>query len=185
MATQSINLPAEIYATLTGNIDPAAAQRVMTSIRTASMNNVKKAHILIQSTGGGIGEGIGLYNLFRKAPIDLAFYNGGSIASIAVVAYLGAKNRKTSRNAMFTLHRTQTTTQAATTKAMKVLTENAILFDRNMEEILREHIDMPAEKWSALDEDDLWLSAENAVKYGIADEIADFAPRVGTKIFTI
>jgi ATP-dependent Clp protease protease subunit len=185
MATPGIQLPEEIYATLAGTIDQSSIQRILNSFSTASLNNVKKAHILLQCSGGGIGEGICLYNFFKTAPMDIVIYNGGTIASIGVIAYLGAKNRKASRNSMFMIHRTQTTTQSATTQTIKAFAESAVLFDRNTEGILREHIHMSEDKWAHFNHNDLWFSAEDAVKFGIAEEIADFSPPNGTKLYNI
>ena len=45
--------------------------------------------------------------------------------------------------------------------------------------------DRPPEKWSYFDHHDLWFSAEDAVRFGIADEIAEFDPPVGTTLFTL
>lgn len=185
MATQA-NLPAEMYGTIAGVLDQAAVQRILGSFGFASQNGVLKAHVLLQSTGGGIGEGIALYNYFRGLQIDLTLYNVGSVSSIAVIAYLGARHRKVSNHAAFMIHRTQTTTQAANTQTIKAFAESAVLFDKSTEAILREHIkNLPAEKWAHFNHNDLWFSADDAVKFGIADEIADFAPPLGSKVYPL
>jgi ATP-dependent protease ClpP protease subunit len=44
---------------------------------------------------------------------------------------------------------------------------------------------MPRNKWAHFDHNDLWFSAEEAVQFGIADEIAEFAPPVGTKLYNL
>jgi len=185
MATQAA-LPNELYGTISGIIDQAAIQRIFGSFGFASQNGVLKAHVLFQSTGGGIGEGIALYNYFRALQIDLTLYNVGSVSSIAVVSYLGARHRKVSRHAAFMIHRTQTTTQAANTQTIKAFAESAVLFDKNTESILREHIkNLSAEKWAHFNHNDLWFSADDAVKCGLADEIVDFAPPAGARIYAL
>jgi ATP-dependent Clp protease protease subunit len=185
MATQA-SLPSALYGTIAGVLDQAAVQRILGSFGFASQNGVQAAHVLIQSGGGGIGEGVCLYNFFRTLQIDLTLYNVGTVSSIAVIAYLGARHRKVSKHGTFMIHRTQTTTQAANTQTVKAFAESAILFDKNTEGILREHVkNMPADKWTHFNHNDLWFSAEEAVKFGIADEIADFAPPAGTKIYTL
>ncbi len=141
---------------------------------------------MMQSSGGGIGEGVCLYNLFRTLSIDLTLYNSGTVASIAVVAYLGAKKRVVSPHGLFMIHRTQTTTSVAVnTQTVKAFAQSAVLFDKTTEAILREHITMPDEKWAHFNHNDLWFSAEEAVKYGIAHEIGDFAPPSGTSLYTV
>lgn len=184
MAAAALNLPTEVYATLTGTLDQTATQRILNSFSTASLNGVTKMHVLFQSSGGGIGDGVCLYNFFRSLQIDLTLYNVGTVSSIAVVAYLGGRHRKVSRHGTFMIHRTQTTTQAANTQTVKAFAESAVLFDKNTESILREHIkNMPAEKWAHFNHNDLWFSAEDAVKFGVADEIAEFMPPAGTRLF--
>jgi ATP-dependent Clp protease protease subunit len=186
MTAPQTALPNELYGTISGVIDQPALQRILGGFGFASQNGVQTAHVLFQSTGGGIGEGIALYNYFRALQIDLTIYNVGSVSSIAVIAYLGARHRKVSRHGTFMIHRTQTTTQAANTQTIKAFAESAVLFDKNTESILREHIkNLPAEKWAHFNHNDLWFSAEDAVKFGLADEIADFAPPLGAKIFAL
>ena len=177
-------IPPEVYGIFSGPIDQPGAQRLINSLTTASANSVKSVHLMFQSIGGGIGEGICLHNLFQTLPFEFTLYNSGSVSSIAVIAYLGAKRRKVSAYASFMIHRTQTTTTAANTQTVKAFAESAVLFDKNTEAILRAHINMPAEKWSHFNHNDLWFSAEDAVKYGIADEIAEFSPPTGTRLWS-
>jgi ATP-dependent protease ClpP protease subunit len=174
------SLAPDLYAVLSGTLDSSAVPRILTSFGNASQNNVQYMHILFQSTGGGIREGIRLYNLFKNASIDLTFYNMGVVSSAAVIAYLGAKTRKVSRHATFMIRRTQTTNDTLEPPA-----EGAILFDKTAEAILREHINMPANRWAHFSRNDLWFSAEQAVKYGIAHEISDFAVPADAKIWTL
>jgi ATP-dependent Clp protease, protease subunit len=178
--------PREIYGTFFGTIDPDGVRRIANSISKASaISNLKKVHLAFQSNGGCIGEGVALYNLFRVLPFEVVLYNIGTIASIAVVAFLGAKQRMTSTHAAFMMHRTQTTTQLANTQTIRSFAESAILADNRTEAILRHHITMPDEKWAHFNHNDLWFSAEDAVKFGVADEIAEFDPPAGAKLFHV
>ncbi len=94
-------LPSEIYTMFCAGIEQATAQKIVRCLTAASVNQVKHVHILFQSAGGYVGEGVFLYNLFRSMPIELTLYNVGQLSSAAVVAYLGAKRRKTSAHATF------------------------------------------------------------------------------------
>jgi hypothetical protein len=68
-------LPSEIYAVFNGPLDQEAVTRIFKGLTAASTNGVKQFHLLFQSQGGGIGESIALYNLFRALPFDLTLYN--------------------------------------------------------------------------------------------------------------
>jgi ATP-dependent Clp protease, protease subunit len=191
MGTQPVSpitVPAEIYGIFAGLVDLAAVQKFSQAIDLSSKgtaSGLKHVHLAFQCQGGGIGEGIALYNLFRTLPFELALYNIGTVASIGVVAYLGAKIRRISAHGAFMMHRTQTTTQAANTQTVKSFADAAILADQRTEAILREHVTMPDEKWAHFNHNDLWLSAEEAVKFGLAHEVAEFAPPVGTQLFSL
>src|SRR5579864_3060582 len=130
MTTSQVTLPSEMYATISGILDQAAIQRILASFSMASQKSVVKMHVMLQSTGGAVGDGICLYNYFRNLPIDLTIYNMGSINSIAVIAYLGAKKRKVNRFSNFSIHRTQTTVQSAPTDLLQAFVESALLFDK-------------------------------------------------------
>jgi ATP-dependent Clp protease protease subunit len=174
----------EIYALFCGTIDTTAVQRVFGGLGAAMSNNIKHIHLLFQSTGGYVGDSVCLYNTFKALPIDLTLYNVGSIASGAVIAYLGAKKRKTSARATFMIHRTSNSPQLANAARLQSVAESVILDDKRTESILREHINMPSEKWSAL-ENELYFSGEEAVKIGLAHEVAEFSPPPGTQIFNL
>ncbi len=177
-------LPSVVYAIFCGPIDQASTQRILNGLSNASVQNVKEAHLIFQSLGGSVGEGIALYNFFKALTFDLTVYNIAQVSSAALIAYLGAKKRKVSRYATFMTHRTTAPATAMEASKLKSVIESVTFDDQRTEAILRQHITMPDDKWAALDSD-LWLSAEDAVKFGLADEIAEFAPPQGNKIFHI
>jgi ATP-dependent Clp protease, protease subunit len=181
-------MPQDIYGIFAGPIDQPGLQRIAANMDLACKGQalgLKRVHLAFQSNGGGIGEGIALYNLFRALPFELALYNVGTVSSIAVISFLGAKTRRVSAHGAFMIHRTQTTTQAATTQTIKSFTEAAILADNRTEAILRQSIKMPDDKWAHFNHNDLWFSAEDAVKFGLAQEVVEFAPPLGSQLFAI
>lgn len=183
--TPSVPLPSDVYVVFAGNIDQAALERIFQGFNAAFNNGIKNFHLLLQSSGGGIGDGVCLYNFFKSLTMDLTIYNCGTVASIAAIAYLGAKRRKVSAHASFMLHRTQTTTQSANTSSIKALAESAVLNDQITETILRDNLNLPEDKWTELDRNDLFFTAQQSVEYGFAHEIGEFAPPVGTRIYTL
>lgn len=178
----------DLYGIFTGKIDTQSLQKVAGNIALASKRlpmGLRRLHLAFQSSGGVIGEGIALYNLFRAIPFELFLYNVGTVASISVISYLGAKSRKVSAHGAFMIHRTQTTTQNANTQTLKSCVDASTLADHRTEAILRQHITMPIERWAHYNHNDLWFSAEDAVKFGLADEIAEFSPPPNTELFSI
>src|SRR5579864_177762 len=180
IATKPIN---EAYGLFCSPINEASVERLLQNLSAATQKGVTHLHLLFQSTGGSVGDGICLYNVFRSLPYDLTIYNVGSVQSIAALAYLGARKRKTTASATFVFHRTTMSPQFAMAFALQAYAESVSFDDRRTEAILLSHITMPTEKWAKLDHCDLWFTAQEAIDAGVADEIADFAPPVGATLY--
>jgi ATP-dependent Clp protease protease subunit len=177
--------PNEVYATFSGPINENSTHRIFQAVAGASAAKVRHIHFLLESFGGFVGDGIALYNFFRTLPMDLTIYNVGSIQSIAVIAYLGAKNRKASASAAFMIHRVSMSNQTATASSLHAVAKSIAIDDQRIEAILRKHLTLKPEDWTALDHHDLHFSAEESVKAGIANEVGEWSPPVGTQIFGI
>ena len=177
--------PKEVYGVFCGGINQDTAHKITTTIGVASNGGVEHIHLLFQSTGGTINEGIYLHNLFKSLPLKLTVYNVGQVSSIAAVAYLGAQSRKASASAVFMLHKSTNTAQGANAALMGELSKALAVDDGRTEGILRQHLSLPRALWTKHKHHDLYLSADESIKYGLAQEIGDFAPPFGTKIFSI
>lgn len=156
-----------------------------TNLTAASVNHVKHVHVMFQSAGGFVGDGVFLYNLFHSMPIELTLYNVGQLSSAGVIAYLGAKRRKTSARATFMIHRSTHSAQFATSSRLEHLAKGLVLDDERTESILREYAKLPEELWDGLRFHDIYLSGQEAVDFGIATEIGEFEPPLGTQVFNL
>jgi ATP-dependent Clp protease protease subunit len=176
--------PIDVHGFFAGQIDMQAVQRIANAITLTSNNGVKRIHMLFQTAGGTVGDGICIYNMLRTAPVEVILYNAGTVASIGVIAYLGASKRKTSANATFMVHKTHFSPVGATADRLLSAADTALLDDQRIEAILHEHIkELPDDKWDVHKGADLWLSADEALKAGLATEIGDFAPPKGVQLF--
>lgn len=177
---------AAIYATLAGRIDEEVVQRVFDQMASAVSDGAKSFHLMLQSTGGIINDGIAIYNYLRQLPIDLTTYNGGTVQSIAVSIFLSAKKRKASKSATFMIHKATFYASAPTTSVqLSAATQSLKVDDDRIERILKEYIRMPEERWEAHRFVDLFITAEEALQYGLIDEIADFSPPPGATLINI
>src|SRR5579863_577549 len=128
-----------MYATLAGPVDSQMVQRVFGSMSIALNNGIKRVHLLLQSQGGFVSDGICLYNYLRKLPITLTTYNAGSVMSVAVIVFLAAEHRKASATATFMIHKTQIASAAGTTSnQLQILSNSLGIDDVRTEQILRE-----------------------------------------------
>jgi ATP-dependent Clp protease protease subunit len=84
-------LQGHAWFTLSGDINSDMVHRVFDAVADMTEDMVTDAHILIQSNGGYVSDGICLYNYLSKLPIRFHFYNAGAVASIAVIVFLAGQ----------------------------------------------------------------------------------------------
>jgi len=178
-------LPETVYAAFCGDIAQITAAKVVAGLTNVMAAKSKHIHLLFQTAGGYVGDGVFLYNFFRTISVELTLYNVGQISSAGVIAYLGAKNRKTSRNATFMVHRSTSSPQFATSVKLTHAAKGLILDDERTEAIIREHVKFPPEVWANIQHHDIYISGEESVKFGVAQEIGEFAPPLGVQVYNI
>jgi ATP-dependent Clp protease protease subunit len=172
----------EMWAVFCGDINAANTAKLMNGLTTIGVKGTKRIHILFQSWGGFVGDGVFLYNSLKKVGVEVFLYNAGQVASAAALAFLGATGRKTTTNAIFMIHKGANKPDAAGAGKLKAIAENLAMDDARIDEILRTHLRLPEELWTQFNYHDVFLSCADAVKYGMADEVAEFSPPVGIKV---
>ena len=177
--------PKQLNAMFAGVIDQQAVQRLANMLSLATQNGVAEIHLMFQTSGGTVGDGVCLYNMFRSSPIDITLYNVGTISSAGVIAYLGAAHRKVSSKATFMIHKTTFSPVAANVERLHSAANAAAIDDKRIEEILHSGLKLPKDQWDIHAIADLWLSADEAVKAGLANGIADFAPPKGEHLYYV
>jgi ATP-dependent Clp protease protease subunit len=176
-------VPEDVYAVFCGAINQESVAKLLACLSTATTKN-QNVHLLFQSSGGSVGEGICLYNVFKSLPVGLTLYNVGSVCSIAVIAYMGAARRITSSRATFMIHRTTTKLEGIPAMVMKGVTKSLVLDDERAESILTENVTLPTnETWTNLDFYDFFFSGKEAVEIGLAHELGEFSPPARTPVY--
>jgi ATP-dependent Clp protease protease subunit len=175
-----------VYATLAGRIDDQLVQRLFNCMSELVTDGTRHLHLMVQSTGGIINDGIALYNYLKNLPIEITSYNTGTVQSIAVIVFLAAKRRCAARTATFMLHKATFYSGGPTTSVqLNAATQSLLVDDGRIESVLKQTISMPEEKWNVHRFTDLFLTAEEALAYGLIDEIADFAPPAGARLINM
>jgi ATP-dependent protease ClpP protease subunit len=182
--TQPTQPPNEVYGVFAGFVDQAAVARVANAAAIASSNRVTHVHLAFQSSGGTVADGVGLYNLFRAFPIPLTLYNLGSVASAGVIAYLGAPTRAASSHATFMIHKTTSPAIGATSERLEAMAQSVTLDDARVEAIFAAaKLNITKKQREMHRFADLWFSADEAVKAGLATVVQEFAPPKGIQLF--
>lgn len=174
------------YYTLAGDVNNDMVQRVFGAAAEMSAAGISTAHLLLQSHGGFISDGLCLYNFLSNLPIRFVTYNAGAVASIAVTVFLAGRQRHASSTARFMVHKSHASPQGgARPDALQIIADGLKADDRRTETILRRFVALTDAQWAVHAHSDLHLTAEAARDAGLIDSIADFAPPRGATIIAI
>jgi ATP-dependent Clp protease protease subunit len=176
----------DAWFTLAGDVNSDMVHRVFEAVAAMTARGVDTAHVLVQSNGGYVSDGLCLYNFLTNVPIDFVMYNGGAVASIAVILYLGGRRRYASDTARFMVHKSHATAApGARPDALKIIVDGLRADDARTEQILRTHVELTPEHWAVHEYSDLHLTAREAKVVGLIDDVADFAPPRGAHLVNI
>lgn len=167
------------YCIFSGTITHETVQRFFERFALLSQNGFDHAHVLLQSSGGAVSDGVCLYNFFRTLPLGLTLYNGGIVGSIAAIAYLGAPKRLASKGSTFMVHRTQLGPITTTGMNIDAYAKNLAALDASTDMILHQHLKLTGEQWEAHRVGDLWFTADEGKACGLCTDLGDFSPPMG------
>ncbi len=169
---------------LGGAVDDATANLIIAQMLFLSNEDTKTdIHFYINSPGGTITSGLAVYDTMRFLRCDVATYCVGQAASMGALLFAGGQPEKRFMlpNSRVLLHQPMVSgvlTGVATDleiEAQEILRLRARLYN-----ILAEHTGKDAEQIEKDCDRNLWLEAEEAVSYGLADRILQKAPEVVT-----
>ena len=173
----------DAYFTLAGDVNSDMVHRVFEAVSAMTEAGIDTAHVLLQSNGGYVSDGLCLYNFLANSPVKFVMYNGGAVASIAVILYLAGTRRYASETARFMVHKSHATASpGARPDALNIIVEGLRADDARTESILRKHIELTPEQWAIHQYSDLHLTSRDAKTAGMINEVADFAPPKGMRI---
>jgi len=124
MSQDQNNYDGHAWFTLSGDVNSDMVRRVFDAVADMTEDRITTAHILIQSNGGYVSDGICLYNYLSKLPIKIVTYNAGAVASIAVILFLAGAERYASDTARFMVHKSHASApHGARPDALRIIVE--------------------------------------------------------------
>ncbi|MGE5299157.1 MAG: ATP-dependent Clp protease proteolytic subunit [Acidobacteriota bacterium] len=132
----------------------------------------KDIQLYINSPGGSVYDGLAIYDTMQYIKPDVQTIGIGLQASMG--AFLLSSGTKGKRfvlpNSRVMIHQPSSGTQGKVTDQEITLRE-AIALKEKLAEMMAKNTGQKATKLKADMERDFWMSAEEAVKYGVADEV--------------
>lgn len=136
-----------------------------------------QVHLLMSSPGGGVADGIAMYNFMRSLPVEITTYNLGAIDSIGNVVFMGGKHRVSAPVSRFMFHGVGFDIQKARFE-MKDIRERYrnLSNDHTMiSDILVKETDLTAKDVESLLIEAAYLSAQEAYERGIVHEVKEIS----------
>jgi len=154
-------------------IDDASANLVIGQLlHLESQNPEADVKLYINSPGGSVTAGFGIYDTMQYIQPDVSTICVGQAASWAAVLLASGTpgKRLTLPNARVLIHQPHGGAQGQTTD-MEIQLEEMRLARLRIEELLAEHTGQTIERISADIERDYILRGEDAVHYGLVDQV--------------
>lgn len=158
-----------------GSIDMKLAQRVTAQlIALATESESKEIRIFVNSPGGHVESGDTIHDMIRFVPCPVKIIGTGWVGSAAAHIYLSApKDRRLCLpNTRFLLHQPSGGAGGQATD-IAIQAKEIIKVRERIAKVVSRETGQPLEKVLADMERDYWMSAEEAVAYGIVSRIIE------------
>lgn len=134
----------------------------------------KDIQLYINSPGGSVYDGLAIYDTMQYIKPDVQTIGIGLQASMgAFLLSAGAKGKRfVLPNARVMIHQPSSGTQGKVTD-QEISLREALEIKEKLATIMSENTGQKLDKIKVDMERDFWMSAEAAVKYGLADEVID------------
>jgi len=137
-----------------------------------SEDSSKDAYMYINSPGGVVTAGLALYDTMQYLKIPISTICIGQAASMgALLLCAGTKGKRFALpNARIMIHQPLGGAQGQATD-VEIQTKEILRIKKLLNQILADHTGLPIEKVEKDTDRDFYMSAEEAVKYGLIDEV--------------
>ena len=156
-------------------VDDASATLIVGQLlHLASADPDKDIHLYITSPGGSATAMFTIYDAMQHVPCDVSTTAMGLVASAAsVILAAGAPGKRfVLPNSRVMIHQPHGGAQGQQID-IEIQAKEIAFLRRRMEEVLAQHTGQPIDKISRDCDRDLYLGAEEAVAYGLADHVVE------------
>ena len=155
---------------LTGEIDDSMANIIISELLYLDNQSHENIYIYINSPGGAITSGMGIYDTMRFIESKVITIGVGMCASMAAFLLSSGDERYALANTEVMIHQPLGGAQGQATD-IKIAAERIIKLKEKLNQILAKNTGQPIKKIYEDTERDNFLSAEEAKEYGLIDNI--------------
>jgi ATP-dependent Clp protease protease subunit len=161
---------------LQGPIDDQVANLIVAQMLFLQFDDAKAdIHLYINSPGGSVTAGLGIYDTMQYISCDVATYCTGLAASMgAVLLCAGAKGKRNALpHATVMIHQPWMGGMEGTTTDIMIRTRELLRNKRVLNDILAKHTGQGLERIEKETDRDKFLSAQDAKEYGLVDNVLE------------
>jgi len=163
---------------LQGVVNDESANLIVAQMLFLAFDDPKNdINLYINSPGGSVTAGMGIYDTMQFVPCDIATYCIGQAASMgAMLLTAGTKGKRFCLpNARVMIHQPLAGTEGTTVEIM-IHAKEFLRTKKSLNELLAKHTGQPVERIEKETDRDNFLSAEEAVKFGLVDHVMERIP---------
>lgn len=168
-------------------IDDAVANLVIAQMLFLQMEDPKKdIHLYINSPGGVVTGGMAIYDTINFLQCDVVTYCIGMAASMATVLLAGGTKGKRFAlpNSRVMIHQ-PTGGASGQTADIAIQAKEIIRWRRTLNEIIAKHTGKTADEVEKDSDRDYYMSAQEALKYGIVDKVFETRAEAAATLKTV
>jgi ATP-dependent Clp protease protease subunit len=160
------------HLVLTGTITMEVAKRITERLLALAGESKDPIHLIINSPGGHVESGYTIFDMIRFVDCEVKIIGTGWVGSAAALIYLAAKkeNRYSLPNTRFLLHQ-PSGGAGGTAVDIAIQAKEIIKARQRINEIIARETGQPLEKVQRDTERDFWMSAEEAIDYGMVNKV--------------
>ncbi len=134
----------------------------------------KDIHLYFNTPGGSVHAGLGIYDTMQYISSEVATICTGMAASMgAVLLTAGAKGKRSAlKHSRIMIHQPMGGAQG-TASDIEITTREILKLKHELYQIIADHSGNPIEKIEKDSDRDHWMTSQEALKYGMIDEVMD------------
>jgi len=157
---------------LTGQVDTEVADKIMAQLMVLDSQSNDPIKMIISTNGGHVDSGMAIYDMMRFIKSDVLAIGAGWVVSIGVPIFLGAKkeHRYALPNTRFMIH--QPLGGAGGPAAdVRIAAQEIVKIRKKINQMIADETGQTVDKVTEDTDRDYWMSAQDAVDYGLVTKI--------------
>lgn len=165
---------------INGPLEEDLGERVITQALVLDSDSHEPIRVLVTTPGGMVDVGFAIYDILRYVESKVICIGAGFVASMGVPIMLSAprQDRYTLPNTRFMMHQ-PSTGAAGVASDIRITAQEILKIRERINKLISAETGQPIDKVAVDSDRDFWMSAEEAVEYGLVSKIVKNAKEIG------